>query len=120
MPSEGCAAHPVRYNSPLKIKMAMWRTFFIIKFELAGLGVGARFRQECMFGALKMRQKAITFCSRLPHPTQQNSLQRAGGPKGTLRLDSHRPIFDLCIFLNRRCHHKKQEGGCKEIQVKLA
>jgi hypothetical protein len=31
--SEGCAAYPVRYNSPLQMKMDIWRTFF--EFELA-------------------------------------------------------------------------------------
>jgi hypothetical protein len=39
MSSKGYAAYPVGYNSPLKIKMAIWRPFF--EFELAGPGVGA-------------------------------------------------------------------------------
>jgi len=28
MSSEGCADHPVWYNSPLQIKMAIWQNFF--------------------------------------------------------------------------------------------
>jgi hypothetical protein len=39
--SEGYAAHPVRYNSPLQIIMADWRFFYL---ELAGSGVTARSR----------------------------------------------------------------------------
>ncbi len=42
MSSEGNAAHPVGYNSPLHIKMASLVHF--LKFELTGLGVGARYR----------------------------------------------------------------------------
>jgi hypothetical protein len=55
MPSEGCAAHPVRYKSPLHTKKAIWRTFFK-NFELAVLGVLARFRQQCLFGTLKIKE----------------------------------------------------------------
>ncbi len=28
MSSEGCAAHPVGYNSPLQTKLAIWRIFY--------------------------------------------------------------------------------------------
>ncbi len=64
MSSEGCAAHPVGYNSPLQIKMAIWRPFF--EFELAGLGVGALCILRVLFGELQIKkvcQTAITFCS---------------------------------------------------------
>ncbi len=37
MSSEGNAAHPVGYNSPLQIVMAIYHTF--LKLELAGSGV---------------------------------------------------------------------------------
>jgi hypothetical protein len=37
--SEDCVAHPVGYNSPVQILMAVYHTF--LKFELARLGVGA-------------------------------------------------------------------------------
>jgi hypothetical protein len=40
MSSEGYPAHPVGCNRQLKIKMAVWRTFFL-NFELAGWGVAA-------------------------------------------------------------------------------
>ncbi len=67
MASEGCAAHPVGYNSPLQIEIAVWRTFF--EFELVGSGVGAPFILQWLFGALqikiKVRQMAIFICSGL-------------------------------------------------------
>jgi hypothetical protein len=61
-------------------------------------------------------QRAVT----LDQITQQNTqntvvYRRQEGPKrskGTLR-----PILDLCNFFKSQCHHKKKEGGCKEIQV---
>jgi hypothetical protein len=71
MSSEGYAAHPVGYNSPLQIIMAVC--------------CASNFKKVC--------QTAITFCIGLPHPTKSLSRivsrRQEGhkGSKGTLRPD---------------------------------
>jgi hypothetical protein len=75
MSSEGCTAHPTRYNSLLQIKMAIWCTFF--EFDM----LGRVWEQTIMavWRALnfkKVRQIAITICSGLlhsAHPTRSFS-----------------------------------------------
>jgi hypothetical protein len=81
---EGNVAHPVRCDSPLQIKMAVWRTFF--EFELAGLGVTARCRVMAVWCALNLKKvpNGHYFLQRAVTPyliTLKNCLQRAGGPK---------------------------------------
>jgi hypothetical protein len=60
--SEGCATHPVGYNSPLQEVMAVWRASNLEKIASNGH---------------YYMQRAAT----PDQITQQNSLQGAGGPK---------------------------------------
>jgi hypothetical protein len=71
---------------------------------------------------LKRAQIDITICRGLSHLTRSLSKivcrgqEGPNGSKGTLRPDfrvNSRPR----IFFKGQCHHKVQEGGCKEIQV---
>ncbi len=47
MTSEGCAAHPVGYISPLQTKMAIWRIFLNLYF-LAGVWEPATDYNGCL------------------------------------------------------------------------
>ncbi len=80
MLSEGNAAHPVGCDSPLQIVMAVWQPFCLNSNFLDLL-------------TIMMRQKAITICRRLSHPTRSLSRivcrrqERPKGRKGTLSHD---------------------------------
>ncbi len=54
--------------------------------------------------------------------TQQSSLVKSGGPQSS--NGTFRPDFQANTraqdFYESQCHHKIQEGGCKEIQVQLS
>jgi hypothetical protein len=82
--SEGCAAHPVEYNSPLQIKMDIWRTF--LNLNLQGRAwKAAAFYNGCL-ASFKFKKKCANgnnYRQRAAKPnqiTQQNSFQQAGGP----------------------------------------
>ncbi len=75
MSSEGCAAHPFRYNRQQQIKMAIWCTCFWIWtcwvwFRSPLQAIIAVSRTSNL---KKVRQTAITFCSGMPYPTRSCS-----------------------------------------------
>ncbi len=82
---ESCAVHPDKYIRPLQIVLAVLRTFFY--FELAGSDVGAFCRlyiwRLARFNFKKSAPNDHYYLQRAATPeqiTQQNSLQKAGGP----------------------------------------
>jgi hypothetical protein len=85
MSSEDCVAHPVGYRSPLQITNGRLAYFFF-KFELAGSGVGARCRLQWLFDTLQTKISVpnghyyLQLAAAPNQITQQNSLQRLGGP----------------------------------------
>jgi hypothetical protein len=87
MSSDGCAAHPVTYNSPLQIVMAIWRTFLKICWVGGGGGAGydsCLARLKFMKNAAKSHYYGIF--SGLTHPTRSLSkivCRGQEGPKGS-------------------------------------
>ncbi len=68
-------------------------------------------------------QTATTICSGLPlpHPTRSHSRIICRGREGPQGSNfTLRPAFQakawLCFIKKNPMHHKKQQGGCKEIQ----
>ncbi len=85
----GHAAHPFRCDSPLQIVMAIWSTFLNLNL-LGRVWEPAVDYEGCWarFIFLKKSAKRPLFLQQAVTPdkvTQQNSLQRAGGPKMQLR-----------------------------------
>ncbi len=81
--SEGNAAHPVGCDSTLQLGMAVWYPFF--EFEIL-CRCDNPLLTTMLFGALQISKKCANrpnYLQRAVTPnqiTQQNSLQRAGGP----------------------------------------
>jgi hypothetical protein len=76
MTSEGCAAHPVGYNSPLQTKMAIWRIFLNL-YLLVGVWEPTADYSGCL-----TRQNDHYSLQRAATPDQitQQNMPRAGGP----------------------------------------
>ncbi len=87
MLSAGHAALPVGCDSPLQIVMAVWRPFCLNSNFLGPVGCDSPQLTRMV------RQKAITFCRELSHPTRSLSRivcrgqEQPKGRKGTLRPD---------------------------------
>ncbi len=85
MSSEACAAHPVGRYSPLQIVITVWRTFFL-NLNLRGqVREPAADYNGCLACIYIFFKCAIRTFTSVPGATsdqitQQNSLQRAGGP----------------------------------------
>jgi hypothetical protein len=90
--SECNAAHPVGCDSPLLTIMAFWQASNLKKSAP---------------NSYFYLQRAVT----PDQITQQNSFQKAGGPKAVKTRGGliSRPILDLG-FVKSQCHHKIQEG----------
>jgi hypothetical protein len=83
--SEGTAAHPAGCDTPLQIEMEVWRMFFFLIFLIGCdsplLTIVAVWRTSNYFK--KSVPNGHDHLKRVITPdqiTQQNSLQRAGGP----------------------------------------
>jgi hypothetical protein len=111
--SEGNAARLVRCDSHLQIVMVVLAHF--LKFELAVAGATVRCKIVMAFLAGFKYEKSAPNSHYYPQRavtsyqiTQQNCLQRAGGPKGKSAL--LRPDFQANtrhrFFFKSQCHHK--------------
>jgi hypothetical protein len=100
--------------------MAIWYTF--LKFEFAGLGLGAccRLQYNESLDSFKFEKSAPndhTFCSGLPHQTR--SLSRIvcrGRSKGTFYTDIQANTLIYAIFL-KTMSPQETRRSFKEIQV---
>jgi hypothetical protein len=95
MCSEGYPSHSVGCNSPLQIKMAIWRTFKnnLICWEGCGSPLQTVTAVWLPSNLKNVRQTAITICSGQAHPTRLLSRivcrgqEAPKGSKNTLRPD---------------------------------
>ncbi len=83
MSPEGCAAHPVVCNSLLQIVLAVWRIILNWNWNLLGGLREPSAGYMAVWYASKKAPNNHHYLQRAATPdqiTQQNSLQRAGGP----------------------------------------